>query len=115
MTRRLDFALAAMLVFAPLATAAAPEVEPARLMELINHNLDSRSQLLRVVLASEGEKITLRSGHSMAVGWPGVLILEFKGPYSSLRTGIRGNGCWFRLIEVRTGLRVGSGGGPCRR
>lgn len=111
---RLRLVLAAVVAAASSATAGTPRLEPEAVVELIDANLAPGSALVHVDLAFEGEQIRLRNGHRLAVRWPSLLVLEFEGPYSSLRTGIRGDGCWFRLVEIPTGLRVGSGGGPCR-
>lgn len=42
-----------------------------------------------------------------------VWLIEFRGPYSNVRTGISGHGCWFRALDPATGAVVGTGGGPC--
>ncbi len=99
-----------------LAVPSAPLV-PARCgsqaSESLDPHLDSGSRLLRVSCARKGEAFRLVSGRTLSIEFPSVWVLEFEGAYSNVLTGVRGVGCWFRVVDASSGGTVGTGGGPC--
>ena len=99
--------------------ARAEDIHPTMcgryLFEAIAQHAESPgSEVARVSCLHRDDQVRLLGrSHTYTSPYHDVWLIEFRGPYSNLRTGISGHGCWFRAVDPATGRVAATGGGPC--